>query len=384
MSAVGNSDSIAEILEIERLLRAGERLKKLPEFGNVYQKSNSAGLEVPVTSQMDSWIQEGIKFIYSLLPDRIVECDFTEIGEMHEASGKGSKIVTTTRKTNINAIIKALKICRSFLEWLPSFDEIGLGPEQKAGFYFGPLETLVLYIDKEVVPSVVGLEDGRTRKTALLHLYGRICLLMRAVVRLNHLTCCQLLPASLRGLLELYIDSLLIKNSVIENDIEKLFSFSEVYKFRSARNLMRIDREIDRPTHESSVLQSVVENSEEITKRMRRLWGPRARPVHWTCLSLEDRCRRINELEIYRNVYYYGNMYIHSGYVAFPKSEDDAHFLCAYVYCVALEMFSKSTELLCNEVDVEHKAEILRKTTIICLCYGYFQAWKAWVQTQEK
>jgi len=348
VSAVGNSDSIAEILEIERLLCAGERLKKLPEFGNVYQRSNSAGLEVPVTSQMDSWIQEGIKFIYSLLPDRIVECDFTEIAEMHEASDKGSKIVTTTRKTNINAIIKVLKICHSFLQWLPSFDEIKLGPEQKASFYFGPLETLVLYVHKEVVPSVVGLEDGRTRKTALLHLYGRICLLMRAVVRLNHLTCCQLLLASLRGLLELYIDSLLIKNSVIENDIEKFFSFSEVYKFRSARNLMRIDKEIGRPAHESSVLQRVVENSEEITKRIRRLWGPRARPDHRTLLSLKDRCRRVNELEIYRRVYYYGNMYVHSGYVEFPKSENDAHFLCAYVYCIALEMFSKSTELLCK------------------------------------
>ena len=58
MSALENSDSIAEVFEIERLVREGDRLKMLPESGNVYQRSKPTGLEVPVISQMDSRIQE--------------------------------------------------------------------------------------------------------------------------------------------------------------------------------------------------------------------------------------------------------------------------------------------------------------------------------------
>ncbi len=378
-------NKITEIEELKALILEGNKLKKLPESDNVFGTSKSSRLAIPITSQMDSWINKSIEYIYSLLPKTIIDSDFAEVANIYESYVGKSQIITSNRKENINKVINVLNVCLSFFEWSIAFDYNKLDAQQKAKLYFDHLEATVLYVQKELISSLMGLENGRTKKTALLHLYGRIFLVAHGIVKLNDLGCCHLLTASLRILLELYIDMLLIKDSVITNDIEKFFSFSKVYEFRSASNLIRIDEKLQKPITASSNIGKIVQNSAQINQDADKLWGRKPKKInHWTDISLEERARRSNELEIYRNVYYYGNMYIHSGYLHFPKAEDEAHLLCSNAYSLSLEIFNKSTKLLCNEIDIIQRKEVIKEVDNIYILHGYFQIWKSLVAASRE
>jgi hypothetical protein len=373
-------NSICEINELKALISEGNRLKELPESRSVFGVSDS-GLAVPIVSRMDSWMTEGIKQICSLLPKKIIDADFAEIAGLYSSCGNQNRIITFVRKERINTILNALHRCLNFFEWVTQFDETKLDSKQKAEFYFATLEAIVLCTQKDLISSLIGLEDGKTKKTALLHLYGRIFQLVRGIVKLNDVVCYQLLIASLRGLLELYIDMSLIKKGLIDNGLEKIFFFDELYKFRSAKNLVRIDKEIKRPEEESSVLTEHIRNKEQITQKAQILWGQKPKYItHWSNLKLEDRARKVNELKIYREIYYYGNMYVHSGYVDFPRTENDAHLLCANVYSLSSEIFKKSIDMICAEINMAQKEDIEQETTGIYLFFGYFQVWKAWIR----
>jgi len=378
-------NKITEIEELKALILEGNKLKKLPESDNVFDTSISSGLAIPITSQMDIWINKSIEYIYSLLPKTIISSDFAEVVNIYESCVGKSQIITSNRKKNINKVINVLNACLSFWEWSIAFDYNKLDAQQTAKFCFDPLEATFLYVQKELISSLVGLEDGITKKTALLHLYGRIFSVAHGIVKLNDLLCCHLLTASLRILLELYIDMLLIKDCVITNDIEKFFAFSKVYKFRSLSNLIRLDEELQKPITYSSNIKKIVQDSAQINQNANKLWGRKPKKInHWTDISLEERARRSNELEIYRNVYYYGNMYIHSGYLHFPKTEDEAHLLCSHAYSLSLEIFYKSTKLLCNEIDIIQGKEAIKEVDKIYFLHGLFQIWKSLVAASRE
>jgi hypothetical protein len=377
-------NSVCEINELRGLISEGNRLKELPESISVFGVSDCSGLAVPIVSRMDSWMAEGIKQIYSLLPKTIIDADFAEVASIHHACDGQNRIITFVRKERINTILNALHRCLNFVEWLIQFNETGLGHKQKAVFYFGPLEAMVLYIHKELVSPLVGLEDGRTRKTALLHLYGRIFQLAHGIIKLNDVVCCHLLIASLRGLLEIYVDMLLLNKGLIDNDLEKFYSFYEIYLFNSAKTLMGIDAEIKTPPKESSALTERMKNEGHIKDNADMIWHNKPNRIrHWTGESLKDRSRKAGELKIFRDIYYYGNMFVHSGYVDFPKTEDDAHLLCAHVYSLSLEILKKSTDIICAEINITRKENIEQETTGISLLFGHFQVWKSWMQTQK-
>lgn len=378
-------DKITEIEELKALICEGNNFLKLPESDTVFGTSISSGIAIPVTSQMDSWISRGVEYIYSLLPETIIDSDFIEVAKIHEFRVGKSQIITSSYKENISKVIGALDACLRFFEWFLVFDDNELDAQQKVRFHFDSLEAIVLYAQKELVPSLMGMENGITKKTALLHLYGRIFSVAYGIVKLNDSNCCHLLAASLRILLEVYIDMLLIKDGLIANDIKKFFSFFDVFTYRSALSLIRIDEELQKPIKESSNIKVIVRSPEQIEQISDKFWGKKPQKInHWANLHLEERARRSNALEIYRHVYYYGNMYIHSGYLHFPKTEDDAHFLQAHAYSISLEIFNKSTELLCNEIGLAQRKETKKVIDEVCLWHGYFPLWKFLITASRK
>jgi len=375
---------IAEIEELKALILEGNKLKKLPESNKVFETSGPSGLAIPITSQMDNWIDTSIRLIYSLLPKTIINSDFAGVANIHEECVNKKQVITSNRKQNIDKLITTLNECLSFFGWYIGFEHEKLNIKQKAEYHFCSLEAIVQYIHRELISSLIGLEDGRTKKTVLLHLYGRIFQLVYSIVKLNDLRCSQLLGASLRSLLEFYIDMQLMRNDIVENGIEKILSFSMIYEFNSASNQIRIDKEIQKPIPASSNLIKIAQNSEQITKTALKLWNRRPKDIkHWTALHFEERCRKANELEFFRHIYYYGNMYIHSGYSRFPETEDDTHLLCAHVYSLASEIFKKSTDLLLNEIDIAQKKETIQELEKIYLTFGGFQIWKSLIAASQ-
>lgn len=375
--------AISEIKKIKALIAEGVRLKGLPGFNNIYQTSEPSGLALPITSLVDGWSKKAVDLIYSICPIVIIKSDFSEFASIHDFYTSQKQVIQFNYKDNINVIIDTLKIYGCFIEWLNEHDDNDLNLEQKAIFNFEPLRAIFQYTHEMLVSSLLGLEDGRTEKTALLHLYGRIIQIIGSIIKLDNYNHCQLLIASLRTLLELYIDMLLIKECKIENAIEKFFSFNNIYKFVTAQKIIRLNKELQKP-EESLGVKEYVQNSERFEQKAQELWSNEPKKIiHWSCLPLEERARRTNSLDYYRHVYYYANMFVHSGYVDLDHSEGTAHTMCAHVFGLSSEMFKNSTELICNKIKINQNEEIIAEVDKIWAIFGYFQLWKRHVEPEK-
>jgi len=348
------------------------------ELKKAYKVEKSSGIALLLSSAIEDWLKKSTDFVVPLFPQRILDSDFSEAKDVHDIFSKSHKIITDNYSTYLSKVLDSLQECLSFFHWFDQFDEKTLSPLQRAELNHSALEAYVSYIHDQIIPKLHGLEDGRTTKTAILHLYGRIFATVQSIAKLNNVQCCQLLVASLRGLLEIYIDILLLKSNLIENGIEKFFSFSELYKFKTAKNLKRIDEELRLTNGREHYVDQYINNSTHKVNTTKKLWGKKYKkvPQHWTNKSLEERSRLAKELIIYSDIYYYGNMYVHSGYLKFPMTEDDAHLLCAYVYGFSIDIFRKSTEILFDIVTLKNSKSIVEESKKIFLLFGYFQFWK--------
>lgn len=369
----------SHVASLNKFIVEGEQLLKkcssnYSEDGQVYRIDKSSGIALPISSVIDGWLKRSTDYLVSLFPNIILESDFSEAKKAHDLLFENQSIIIENSTTYIISILNSLKRCLSFSKWLDAFDEKKLSSKQRAELNHSALEAYFLYIQENLIPRLPQLEDGRTKKTAILHLYGRVFLLVQSVVKLNNVRCCQLLPASLRSLFEIYIDMILLQKESIIDDSEKFFSFSELYKYKSAKNLERIDKELGKNTKEK-IVNKYINNFTHKVSEKKKLWGKKI-PIHWTNLSLEDRSRLIGELSTYRDIYYYGNMYIHSGYLVFPKTEEDADFLCAYTYGFSIHIFQKSTHILFEVVSLKKIKYMLEESNKIFLMFGYFQFWK--------
>lgn len=353
-------------------------LYKYSELSTTYKIDKSSGIALPLSSVIDDWLKKSADYIIPLFPQRILDSDFSEIQNVQDIFSKGKKIIRHNYSRYLSNVLDTLEKCLYFFQWLDEFDENKLSPVQRAELNHSALEAYVLYLCKQLMPKLHGLEDGRTIKTAILHLYGRMFSQVQSVVKLNNVRCCQLLAVSLRGLLEIYIDMILLKCNLIENGIEKFFSFSELYKFKAAQNLKRIDEELKLTNGREHKVDKYIIGYVHKVDIIKKLWGKKNKkvPQHWTNKPLEERSRLAKELKAYSDIYYYGNMYVHSGYLEFPETEEDANFLCAYVYGFSINIFRKSSKILFEAVSLEDFKPILEESDKIFFVFGYFQLCK--------
>ncbi|MDH4203545.1 MAG: DUF5677 domain-containing protein [Phycisphaerae bacterium] len=375
-----SSQSFVEIGQLETLINEGQRLQQSPKSNKILQASSDSKLAIPVTTLIERWIEKSISLIYSLLPKTIINSDLNRINDVF--SRQNDKIIQHN-SDDISIVIDSLQTCLDFFRWLTNFDDKVLDRRQQANFHFGPLHAIVNYLDENLVPELMGLEDGKTKKTAKLHLYGRIYAWALGIVKLNEVGYCQLLGASLRSMLELYIDFALIDSDLIDNALEKFFVFDMAHRYWSAKKLLDIDKELGKPERESSALRNHLIDGDQKEENIRSIWGTK-RVLHWSGMKVEDRARKAGLLDIHRDVYYYGNMFIHSGYIGSPNTEEDAHLLCAHVYALSAMMLKDTSLNISDESNIEHKDDVKKEIEDLYLIYGYFQVWKSWVNSRLK
>lgn len=363
--------------ELDSLITEGEHLQRIPDNHLVFDNPSGSAISIPYSLRKKQWIEQGVSRVCSNFPNTIIQTDFPEIFSVKEHLKVSSEVITTDDNSDIVSILSALNKCRAFLHWCPYFDDSKLSAEDRANFWYSSVKELFLFIQQEVIGQLINKEDGRTPKTAMLHLYGRFFSIINSMIRLNQKTDCYLLTAALRMLLELYIDFFLIKDNCIDNGVEKFFHHDRLYKYRTASNLKRIDNELKKPTQESSALDDSLKNPDEKIALIKKLWDVKTTPDHWSRKPLEKRAIEAGCLESFRHVYYYGNMFIHSGYIDFLKEENNATTLCSYVYCLSLEMFCQLSKILCEEVDLKEKDDICEEIDRISLLFSIFQVWKS-------
>jgi len=166
--------------------------------------------------------------------------------------------------------------------------------------------------------------------------------------------------------LQLWMGQNLLCNSHDDLDPERYFSFPDVNRFKTAKNIVALRNKYnlvdsdERKPVESFLLDAP--DREETVKSLReRLWGRTkdgklVQPQHWTNLSMEGRVRKIDDRAImntYLEAYYYCNWSVHSGYSDFPgRRAEDVHLYNWHLYSLSNKMFVDSSILINKEIEV--------------------------------
>jgi len=248
------------------------------------------------------------------------------------------------------------------------------------------------------LPLLVGKEDGRTKRTALLHSYGRMYCWVHSMVKLGNgnegevpiAEHAAVLGGCLRAILELFLDISLLKWETIEQGPEKFFSFEKVARHEFAKSSMDLDKEYK---HLESQLrgtyQEAASRSQEIDDCIVRLWGvvkngrnkgQPNRPKHWTGMTVIDRVKNLGSdfVRYYQHTYHYCNWTIHSGYLgSIIRTEEVASSFCALAYAFANDMFLRATKHMIEECDDLLDANGLKKQLDRTVLRGTRVLWDA-------
>lgn len=347
-------DGSREITDrIDRLMSIGGRL---------LQRLNSSGIgDYRLPGDISRWVSPVTNELLALMPEESPE--YAELVRISTHHGGSESILRPSSGDDIRKILKNLGIARQCMIASLNADWKDIPKENLVHIYFERLKQAVDYVKTELIPGLIGKEDGRTRRTAMLHIYGRIYMWTQSMAKLNQITDCLALAGCLRAILELYVDLKLIASAVLLQDVEKYFSFEQSEKWNKARNLVESRAklslvEIGQALVVDEFLKQA-ENQESNIKAMReRLWGLDRKgrpcnPKHWTNKPLVERMESLKDdraiVELYHSSYHYCNFLVHSMYSDVTSNVNAVHLLNGHLYDLANKMFLTGTKLV-NDV----------------------------------
>jgi hypothetical protein len=343
-------DTTVAVDKIARpLIAAGEDLLRRTQMD--YAKDS----ELP--KDISGWIYSAIDELLVIMPE---ECpEYAEIAEIRSRHADNQSILLPSSGDDIRKVLKDLCIARNHMVTAMKAEWRDIPPENLAHIYYEQHKQSVDYVKSEVVNRLIGKEDGRTRKTAILHIYGRIYMWTRSMARLDGIGDCLALAGCLRALLELFIDLKLMNRGTIPDDVEKYFSFERINKWHKAQAIAKNRDTLGLTGDESSsaidqyIKQGV---NEEGTVRTleQRFWGldkkgkPR-NPAHWTDKPIAKRVELLKDdrsvVEIYDASYYYCNCLVHSTYSDLTRDANNVHLFNGHLYTLGDQMFLAATRL---------------------------------------
>lgn len=226
------------------------------------------------------------------------------------------------------------------------------------------------FLEKEVVPVLHAQVKTSPFEEALGGLYFRMVLLGRSLAKLNEPHDFQTVRAGARTAFELYLD---IHHLARDPGLaEKMFAFTEVWKFNSAKKMLAIladHPELDRPEHRhQKALASDKESQKKFDELLARYWpsvkgGKKNVPSDWSGRDIYAKAREAGaefELE-YRDEYGIGSLFVHSGVVVVDNMSHEA-LVNAYArgHLLFQETYLKASTIVCRAFHVLDAKPALR------------------------
>jgi len=344
------------------------------------------------------WINQALDLIESALPPDYTE--FARLCELRKTYSTVTSILPGDTSKHILQVLKYLKTAYKYFK-VSDFDWSKIAPEERTGMCYSALAETWQFSRKKILGSLKGKEDGRTKRTALLHSYGNMYCWVHGMVKLGAKSDegddiaehCHTLAGCLRAILEIFLDINLLSKEIIDNAAEKFFSFEKIEKSRVARSSLKLDTESEYLRKEQrEKKQKYVDSGscEADDICIVNLWGctkkdkPK-RVKHWTAKTVVERAKAMGKefLQFYEQIYHYCNWSLHSGYSVFPASKEDTLLFAAHVCLKANEMFLRSTKILIEELPFTNAADLaseLRKVQK----HGANRWWEAAVKAQVR
>ena len=268
---------------------------------------------------------------------------------------------------DICRVLQNLKIANDHLLAFENADYKNIPPENLANINYEQLKRASDFAKQQLIKELKGKENGVTSKTTILNIYGKICLWVQSIIKMDGPECCLALASSVRAILELFIDLNLIDRDIIKYGVDKYFSFPRVEKYRRAKSIVEKRKKLLLNIKTEDQFLSKSENSESNINTLRKKWWGKSKkgnpviPDHWTNKTLWQRIEELNDqniVGIYFSSYYYANWCVHSMYFDMINDINNVHLFNWHLYELAYKMFRSSTELLNNIFQVLKKDDL--------------------------
>lgn len=313
------------------------------------------------------WIEHAADFIGPVMPPKSPE--YESLKDIRRAYEQVTHILPGNPSEDIIKVLSGLRRARKrFVACCESaFSRVH--PAERTRACHAVLNETWQFIRDNLIEMLKGKENGRTKRTAMLHSYGRMYSWVQSMVTLGNRHGGQTaivehvfaLAGCLRAVFELLLDVNLLAQEKVENASEKFFSFEKVARHKVANNSLALHQQYAHLTKEQVKMYGASGEAikAEIDESVVALWGRTKkdkpnRPDHWTGMTVVERARTLGGdcIRYYQHSYHYCNWCLHSGYIdVLAANEDVAWLVCAHSYSYANVMLLASTRILIGELD---------------------------------
>jgi len=354
-----------EILQVniitKRLLTTGLQLLR--------RLSKTMVLDSQLPSDIAAWIRESMSEIFSLIPEAEDLSDYNVLVEIQSRYLKSPSIMHLSAKQDIEIVLHHLQ-CVEAATLANSGD---IPPQNSADMaHFGLKCALEELESVKFIEKLKGKENGRTSRTAMLNIYGKVCMWTMSMVRMNRPENLLALAGCVRAVLELYVDLNLFLIEAIPNGAEKYFSFPDVEKWRVANNLISMRNQLNSSalrtdTRLDAYLKNPANSQTNIEALSIKLWGIDRngkvfKPKHWSNMNLRqrvfDKVANDELSEIYIESYYYCNEMVHSTYTNLIKNLETVCRFAWHLFELGTKMFLLATRLINETIEVLPKEDV--------------------------
>lgn len=242
-----------------------------------------------------------------------------------------------------------------------------LDTNEKIEALFNTIKYIYKFIKQELIPNVnVFIKDNKKSK-AINHLFLRIYCQIKSLIKLNEITDFQCISFIARSIIELYTDMVLISNELIENGIQKYYSFQKIQLYKISKNqsfsgcndsVLKIKSNPLNKYYENNknVIDDIIVKNWGKDRNEKPLW-----PSHWSGLDLYSRINKTSSLEShfselkkhYFNIHPYCNLYIHSDPSGTQNKTEELYFvLVCNLYFNLIEIIVDGLNLYKNYFNI--------------------------------
>jgi hypothetical protein len=349
-----------------------------------------------------NWVNQALDLIEPMVPPG--DAEFNRLMQIRQAYSNTTSVLPGNTSEHIREVHTALiRAHEYFLIWCKS-DFSRIEPRVRARACHAALDETWRFSRNDLLGLLKGKEDGRTKRTALLHSYGRMFCWVHSMVKLGSDNDGEPLiaehalglAACLRAVFEISLDIDLLGGDKVKEGPEKFFSFEKVARHKIARSSLELDKEYKHLTAEQRSQMTAYAGTAsgvegEITGTITKLWGLTKkgkpnRPEHWTGMTVIDRVKNVGGdcVRYYQHSYHYCNWSLHSGYIDFLlATEEGTSLFCALLYAFAKDMFRGATEMMIKEFAEFLQVEVLTDQLKKVQLRGAHVLWDAAVKAER-
>jgi hypothetical protein len=226
-----------------------------------------------------------------------------------------------------------------------------------AGSFAALLEAIDTYTQETVHPVTSGMLDLTDREKVILGLYYRSVGFCRTAIELKSVIHQQSLTSAERSVIELYVDMELVHRDAIPDAVAKVIAFSDWQKLKAARRrdeFFAKNPDLDKTPSKATIHRAFIASDEQrIVALVAKLWGPKAKPEHWSGINLIERGQKLDKDVEYMVMQDYDrrNFYVHTGLTGiFNMSKENFEQLCMFALTQIGECMLKELVILGKEL----------------------------------